>query len=225
MTASLRIRHPHRAIAAAALIGGLGMAGRPAIAAGDKDTPATGRVHYTMTSPKMNGTMTMAWIDHGKRFRQETKMSVGQPGQQMTMDTWTLGDGRYLYSHQPMLGKQVMRMPMPKGAGASPMGPTPFPSTVGGKVVGKATLLGHPCEIRAMGQGGNRGQVKAWVWKGMPLRVETAGPQGGAMVLVATQVETAPHLSAESFKVPAGYEIRDMKMPAGVAGGPGKRPR
>jgi len=198
-------------------------AGCPGLAANDKDTPATGRVHYTMTSPMMSGTMTMAWIDHGKKFRQDTKMSAGGPSGQKAMDTWTVGDGTYVYTHRSMMGNQVMRMRVPKSLGANPLGPAMTPgSGKSGKVVGKGTILGHPCEIRVLGPGGKGGQAKIWTWKGMALRMETTGQQGSGLTMAATRVETAPSLSPDLFKVPAGYQVRDIQLPAG---GPGGSPR
>jgi hypothetical protein len=186
----------------------------------DAKTPATGRVQYRMTGATMNGTMTMAWANHGRRFRQDMKMSIGRDGQQMSMNTWAVADGTHVYMHQPAMGQQVMRMRMPKDAGSAFSLPgIPNPSARGaGKVVGKGTVLGRSCEIRSFGAGG-RGQSKVWLWNGMPLKVEASGPQGG-MTMIATRVDTTPKLAPSLFKVPSGYQVKEMQLPKGMPGAP-----
>jgi hypothetical protein len=88
-----------------------------------------------------------------------------------------------------------------------------------GKVVGKGTVLGRSCEIRSFGPGGQQGQSKVWLWNGMPLKVEASGPQGG-MTMVATRVDTSPKLTPAVFKVPSGYQVKDMQLPTGAPGAP-----
>jgi len=156
----------------------------------------------------MSGTMVTAWVDHGKKSRQDMKLSVNAGGRQASIDTWSLQDGTYVYTHQPGLGNQVMRMRLSKAAqaGASMGGVPGLGASGSGKVVGKGTILGHACEIRSLGVGQGPGHGKVWLWNGMPLRVETDG-SGGGMTMLATKVETAPHLSPASFKLPAGYQV------------------
>jgi hypothetical protein len=216
----MRIRHRLSLavipITAMGLLGTLALP-NPSAHAADKKTPATGRVHYRMNSPMMNGTMTMTWINHGKKFRQDMKLSVGQQGKQMSINSWTVADGGYIYTYQPSMGQQVMRMKMPKEMAAAGALGLPSPGAAGGgKVVGKGKILGYPCEIRTVGPGGKQGQAKLWIWNGMPLKMEAAGPQGQGMTMVATRVETAPKVSLGDFKVPAGYQVRDVQPPTGA---------
>src|SRR5262249_31592965 len=120
-------------------------------------------------------------------------------------------------------GKQVLHIKMTKGASAGgPMGGSPFVGGSAGKLVGKGTVLGRPCEIRMMGTKNPGHEVKVWVWNGLPLRSEIPLPQGGKMTTEATQVETAPKLSAALFKLPAGYTVKEFQMPAGAPGAPPK---
>jgi hypothetical protein len=219
------VRRATRGIIAAAT---LAVLVGPAYSASPADkAPATGRVHYKMSSPMMSGTMIMAWINHGKKYRQEMKMSMDRGGQKVAMNTWAVGDGSHIYMHQPMMGQQVMRMKVPKSmASAFSLPGIPDPSAKGaGKVVGKGTVLGRSCQIRSFGAGGPQGNSKVWLWNGMPLRVEASGPQGGGMSMVATKVETTPKLSPSLFKVPAGYQVRDMQIPKGAPGAPPAPPR
>jgi hypothetical protein len=215
----MRIRSRHSLamipVVAASLLGPVAVPGAAAPAA-DKKTPATGRVHYRMNSPIVSGTMVMTWINHGKKFRQDMKLSVGQQGKQTTINSWTLTDGGYLYTYQPQMGQQVMRMKMPKSMAGGTFG-LPSPGTAGsGKVVGKGTVLGRPCQVHLVGAGGKSGQAKVWIWKGMPLKMEANGPQGQGMSLIATRVETAPKIAMGDFKVPAGYQVRDVQAPTGA---------
>jgi hypothetical protein len=200
----------------------LALLASPGFTAGatDAKTPATGRVHYRMTSTMMNGTMTMAWANHGRKFRQDMKMSIDRGGQKVSMDTWAVADGNHVYMHQPTMGPQVMRMRMPKGTGSAFSLPgIPNPSASGaGKIVGKGTVLGRSCEIRSFSQGG-QGQSKVWLWNGMPLKLEANGP-GGGMRMVATRIDTTPKLAPSLFKVPSGYQVKDMQMPKGMPGAP-----
>ncbi len=102
--------------------------------------------------------------------------------------------------------------------------------TGGGKLVGRATVLGKPCEIReaTVTNRSVKARTRMWMWQSLPLRVEStmqvsgmpAGGGAGApqtrtikTTLLATKVDTAAKPSAASFKVPAGYQIQDMKMP------------
>jgi hypothetical protein len=195
-------------------------------AAPAKMAPATGRVHYKMTGPTMNGTIVMAWLEHGKKFRQDMKMSMKMQGQSMKADGWTLADGTYLYSHQQTMGNQVMRMKMPKNMTAASIPGMPNPAAAGkSTVIGQGKVLGYLCQIHRIGAPDKPGQGKVWLWKGMPLRVETKGPNGEGMTMVATRVETSPRLSQASFKVPSGMKIQDMQMPTGGRPGAAGRPR
>jgi hypothetical protein len=173
----------------------------------------------------MNGTIILSWIESGRKFRQDTKGSVGSAGQQQSFETWTIGDGVQVFTHAPGMGKQVMRAKVPKSGGAGgPTGMTPFGGTHGGgAVIGKATILGKPCEIRKIGQG--QGQGKVWLWKGLLMRMEMSGPQGGGMKMLATRLEESPKLSPALFKVPAGYQMKEFQMPSGRPGGAGPGPR
>ena len=105
------------------------------------------------------------------------------------------------------------------------MGGTPFVGSGTGTVVGKASVLGRPCEIRTFGPRSAGPTVKMWVWNGLPLRTEMTLPQGGKMTTEATQVEMAPKLSPSLFKLPAGYTVKEMQMPAGATGAPPAPPR
>jgi outer membrane lipoprotein-sorting protein len=221
------VRTHHRPFWAASVIAGLALLNAPSIASVAKETaPATGRVHYRMSSPIMNGTSVVSWIDHGRKFRQDSKMTIGATASKSPMQTWSIGDGTNVYAYQPALGKQVLRMKIPKSAGGGgPMGGTPFVASGSGTVVGKATVLGRSCEIRALGPKSAGPNVKMWVWNGVPLRTEMILPQGGKMTTEATNIETAPKLSPALFKLPAGYTIKEMPMPAGALGAPPRPPR
>jgi hypothetical protein len=167
---------------------------------------ASGRVTYEMKSPMLNGSSKLSWIESGKKFRQDTKGTANLGQRQMSMESWAISDGTHLYMHQPMLGKQVRRMKIPKDAAHGPEMPGMPTGKNAGKVVGKGTVLGKPCEIRQVGS------AKVWLWQGLMMKMETEGAQSVRMV--ATKVETNAKLPATLFKVPSGYEIKDQELPA-----------
>jgi len=215
-------------ITLAACLTALAGGGGPALAAKGK-TPASaappampspsGRVSYRMKVMSLTGTLDVVWSEGGKKSRSDMRMSGTLPGApsgttaSTTMDAWGISDGAYIYSHQPMWGKTVYRMKMPKdsrGAAGTP-GSVPAKELKSAKLVGKATILGKPCEIREV-QGS-----KVWMWKGLVLKTESTG--GMAPNLTATKLEMPYRAASSLFKVPAGYKVTDQ-MP-GMGGGPG----
>lgn len=178
----------------------------------------TGRITYDFKVAALGGTSLLTWAESGKKFRQDITMSGTPPNAPagtppMTIQMWAFGDGKNLYSYQPLMGKQVLRMKMPKGGAAAPGAPgaPPIGDLKNGKVVGKGTVLGRPCEIRQVGSS------KIWMWKGLALKMENAGGQGPQMSMVATKLEMPYNAPAARFKVPTGYTVTD-KMPEIGAG-------
>jgi hypothetical protein len=88
-----------------------------------------------------------------------------------------------------------------------------------GKVVGKETLLGKPCEIRSVGAGGQEGKVKVWLWKSLPLKLVASGQQGGGLTMIATKVESPVSLPSSLFRLPSGYQVKDFQPTTGMPGG------
>lgn len=187
------------------------------------DAPSpTGRITYDFKVAALGGTSLLTWAEGGKKFRQDITMSGTPPNAPagtppMTIQMWAFGDGTHVYSYQPLMGKQVFRMKMPKGGAAtapgSPGAP-PIGNLKNGKVIGKGTVLGKPCEIRQVGTS------KIWMWKGLALKMENAGGQGPQMSMVATKLEMPFKAPASKFKVPAGYTVTDKVSDLG--GGMGR---
>lgn len=192
-----------------ASVGLLALAAAPPGTAEPKFKFATGRVTYKMTSPMMSGTTVLSWIENGKKFRQDLTGTATQSS--MTLKTWSLCDGAWLYSKPAVAGNQVLRMKLPKDAKQMATSGMPFIAAgkEQGKLVGKATLLGKPCEIRQIQS------VKLWIWEGLPLKMESGAAQGMQVSMVATKVETPAKLSASLFELPPGSKVTDFQMPAG----------
>jgi hypothetical protein len=178
----------------------------------------TGRITYAFKVATLEGTSFLTWAESGKKFRQDISMSGTPPNAPagtppMTIQMWAFGDGQNVYSYQPMMGKQVIRTKMPKGGGA-PGGPgaPPIGGIKGGKVVGKGTILGRPCEIQLVGS------AKIWMWKGLALKMENAGGQGPQMSMVAKKLDMPFSAPATKFKVPAGYTVTDQVPGMGAMG-------
>lgn len=167
----------------------------------------SGRIRYTVSMRGVNGTQTLAWADHGRRYRQDVAMKINVPGKPAkTVNTWTFTDGAHLHSGDTAT-KQAVRVKLASGAKQSLGG-----VQTAGKVVGKASILGKPCEVRQQ-QG-----MKVWLWKGLPLRFEVKG----GMKMVATRVEEGVNLPATLFQVPAGYNVREIQQQR-PGGGPQPR--
>jgi hypothetical protein len=169
----------------------------------------------------MNGTSTVTWIESGKRFRQESKVTAQQPGPNGPVPTkvtsMVICDGKYLYVHNSQQGKQFRRTPVAGKnvgvlTGSVPLTVDPKKT----KLVGKGEVLGKPCEIR------EASRMRMWSWKGLPLKMEPApGPasEGGLAAMLgslrvqATKIEPGISPAPALFKVPAGYKVVDAKPP------------
>jgi hypothetical protein len=204
---------------------------------------------YNMSSAMVSGSMTISWLQGGARMRQDMNMktSMSAPrgrsnGGPATIKGWTIYDGTYVYTYMPMMGsgggKRVMRMKLPPEVSRRMMmgGLNSLAGPAGqSKVVGKATLLGKPCQIRESTMSNQRvkARTRLWMWQGLPLRIEStmqvSGMQAGRAPnaaasqtrtirtnLVATKVDTSSKPSAALFKVPAGYSVQDMRMPTSM---------
>ncbi len=73
---------------------------------------------------------------------------------------------------------------------------------MGGKVVGKGSVLGYPCEIWESKAG------KVWLYKGVPLKIETT-MMGFKHTQIATKAKFNVSIPESAFKLP-DYPIRTM---------------
>jgi hypothetical protein len=202
------------AVAAVALSGAAASAaGRPSFSL------SSGRVTYKITGKPINGTSVLTWIDKGAKSRQESQVQMQFGDQPMNVKSWSINDGKYMFVWSGMLGKTVTRSEIgkdpsiPGASGLQALGE----NLNKGKLLGKGTILKRRCDIRQI-EG-----AKVWLWKGIPLKV-TSPPNSprGPVTVVATKVEENVKPAASSFKVPAGYQVRDMKdLMQGGPGGPG----
>lgn len=93
----------------------------------------------------------------------------------------------------------------------------------GGKIVGKASLLGHPCTIWQMtstqkmpnGAGQMTSQsVTSKLWLAdditVPLKVEITSAQGKVVSMNVTSVQVNVPVSGGIFGVPSGYAVRNL---------------
>lgn len=190
----------------------------------------TGRISYKMAGGSISGTSSLIWADSGKKFRSDANLTMGAPGARAgaakpggaamagapmsgTLKQWTIADGKFLYVHLPMQGQVVSRIPQtPERLKQATSGAAvPLAGGDKGKVIGKGTVLGKPCEIR------ESGNFKMWMWKGLPLKMEMMN-QGMNLTIIATKVEAPAKVAATAFKVPSGYQIVDQKPGTPAAG-------
>jgi hypothetical protein len=211
--------------------------------------PPSGRITYSMRNSMVSGSMALAWLQGGKKMRQDINMKLPQraprgtpSGKPASITGWTIYDGTHVYSYMPTMamgaGKRVMRMKLsPEMSRRMMMGAlnSVGAQAGGGKMVGKGTVLGKPCVIReaVMNTNQMKSRTRMWMWQGLPLRVDStmqvtgmqpgAAPNAGTSqtrtiktTLAATKIDTSTSPSPALFKVPAGYQVQDMKMPASM---------
>jgi hypothetical protein len=182
---------------------------------------ASGRVIYQVQHPMARGTSTVVWTEHGRRFRQDTVLTRANPVPSamgaMEYRTWIIGDPEFAYVYAPSMGRLVQRVPIREinenlAPGSVPLGPAT------GKLLGRETLLGKPCEIRQVGE------YRLWMWRQLPLRAETASrqlPRSAAvgpvlaqgLKVVATKLEPGYKPRPGAFKVDVSYTVADFKLP------------
>ncbi len=192
------------------------------------------RIKYHMTSSgmgSMSSNMTWTWANGGELFRQDLQghLSGGLSGQDVNTNSWTFTDGKALYTamtgemlSQPAGRKVVLRTMLPRDyfKRLMEMGTRLTPSNQS-RVIGHSTILGKPCEIRAV-DSNSRASIthnKVWVWKNLPLRMEstTTMKAGGKSYIskttsIATQLDTNFKPSPSLFRVPAGYKVETMQQ-------------
>lgn len=206
------------AVCAAAAVGAVALSGAAALAAaGPLFALPSGRVTYKITGKPVNGTSVLTWIDKGAKTRQDSQLQMQFGQQPMNVKSWSISDGKFMYNWSGMLGKTVTRSEigkdpkMPGLSGLQALGE----NLNKGKLLGKGKILTYNCDIRQI-EG-----AKVWVWKGIPLKVTSpADSPRGPVTVVATKFETNVKPAASAFKVPAGYQVKDMKdlMPGGPGG-------
>lgn len=189
----------------------------PGRAAAQKFQFPTGRITYKLTSSMMNGTTTLHWSDFGKKFRQEMSAKMNAQGRTMDLSNWVIYDGAHIYMHNPMMGKQVVRMKvtpdMNKVSGPN-MPMLAAPKNLG-KAVGKATIAGKPCAVHQLPA---PAKGKIFVWRNLPLKMQLTGGQM-SMTMEATKVETGVPVPARLFRIPGGMQIKDFQPPKGAPAG------
>lgn len=160
----------------------------------------TGRVTYSINSRLVHGKTVLVWAGSGRRFRQDITGSAGPKGETKPMQGWTICDGKFIYTHEQSMGKQVVKQDLPKGG---PAGSIPMigMSNGVGTVVGKETLLGKPCEIREVGKS------RISVWQNLPLKMVADAPGGQSFTMVATKLEPNFKVNDGTFRLPAGFTV------------------
>lgn len=180
---------------------------------------ASGKITYKITGA-LNGSMTMSWMNNGRKLRQDIsgtmKMAASQGGTKpMPLKTWVIYDGKDLYTANPMVANTALKMSASSGGAMMAGGPGALGQPIKGKLVGKGTVAGKPCQIRQQPQG------KVWVWSSLPLKFEAT--QEPKSTMVATSISTTHKPPASKFAVPKGFTIQEFNMPqAGPAGARGR---
>jgi hypothetical protein len=189
--------------------------GLGAVTAGPMLPLSSGRVQYRYTLAGVSFSSTFTWVDHGRRYREDVQLATGERW-------WCFFDGTAFYSHAPRYGRRVLRWSR-GGVPAFTGFPLFSPPSDAGDAIGRGTVLGRTCVVRAHGPGEARDVAyarKVWLWYDLALRIEypiELPAASGPDQVVATRIESAPALSPVLFQVPPGYRIEELSRPVALA--------
>lgn len=174
----------------------------------------------------MSSSSTVTWANYGARFRQDTQIRMNVGGRQMNMNSWSLYDGKAMYTtlpngmlSQPTNRKIAIRMMLPPNyLNRMAMGNSPLGAGAG-RLIGRGTILGKPCEIRvtSFNNLNYKGRAKIWMWQKLPLRSEIfidfkiiGATANMKTSMIATQLNTDVKPSPSLFRLPTGYKVQEM---------------
>ena len=126
-----------------------------------------GRITYTM-SGFQTGTETLIWKDHGRRTKRDTISKINFMGVKQENKQTTFTEGTWIYNFNPLTASATkMENPVFKmflEGGQTDMVKTgeDMMRAMGGKIVGKDTILGKPCVKWLIQQ-----MMTTCVWKGI----------------------------------------------------------
>ena len=165
-----------------------------------------GQIEYTISGVN-TGIESMKWNNWGRKTVRRMKSTMSMMGVTQSTDQLMYTDGRWVYivdqvtntatkMESPMLNMANRKDPNLMKAG------TDFMKAMGGKIVGKETILGKVCDWWEMKQM----MTKTCIWRGVPLKT-VAGMPGMEMIQTAvdlkvgaipdSQVSLPSHVSRE----------------------------
>jgi len=147
-----------------------------------------GQIEYTMSGVN-TGTESMKWNNWGRKTVRRMKSTMSMMGVTQSTDQLMYTDGRWMYNvdqvantatkmESPMLNMANRKDPNLMKAG------TDFMKAMGGKIVGKETILGKVCDWWEMKQM----MTKTCIWRGVPLKT-VAGMPGMEMIQTAVDLK------------------------------------
>ncbi|MDX9800234.1 MAG: DUF4412 domain-containing protein [Spirochaetia bacterium] len=148
-----------------------------------------------------NGTMEMAFDKFGQY------MSTTMKSSELSTTTIITPDSQYMINWNEKIAMDLESF----GEMGDMMDDDQFDMDIDedemGTPIGTETILGKKCTIYL--DKDDDGQVKFWVWQGLPLKVVTEY-EGMKTTMEATSVSTPSSIPASKFQVPKGIEIQKM---------------
>jgi hypothetical protein len=189
-----------------------------------------GQIEYTMSEVN-TGTESVKWNNWGRKTVRRMKSTMSMMGVTRSTDQLMYTDGRWVYNvdqaantatkmESPMLKNMSNR----KDPNLMKVG-TDFMKAIGGKIVGKETILGKVCDWWEMKQM----MTKTCIWRGVPLKT-IAGIPGMEVIQTAidlkvgaipdSQVSLPSHVKVVKVIDPFKHmqELQGLGRGSGIAG-------
>ncbi len=167
------------------------------------------RVEYKTLSPQGTGTKTLLFDDFGTRERVHEKIYNNN---QLVVDKLTLLNGDKAYSVDLLTNKasdasaSIKMAKSVSGTDMSAAGKEMLKS-LGGKMVGKKSMLGKMCDVWQVSTVGN---TTLLVYKSVPLSVQVK-VMGFTTSQEATSFKEGVSTSETDFKLPQGVTLQEVK--------------
>ncbi len=172
-----------------------------------------GRITYTV-SGFQTGIEIFTWKDYGLRSMRKVESQTEFMGVKQENRQITVMDGIWIYTLDPAsntatkMENPIIKGMVEKGDGDIRKAGEEMMRAMGGKVVGKETVLGKPCVLWLNEQMMN---MKTCVWKGIALKTQ-GGMAGMEVNQTATDLKIGK-VSDEEVSLPAGVKIVDQENP------------
>ena len=171
------------------------------------------KVEYKTLSPQGNGIKTLLFDDFGTRERVHEKIYKDN---QLVVDKLTLLDGDKAYSVDLLTNKATdasASIQMAKSISGNNMSAAgkEMLESLGGKMVGKKSMLGKMCDVWQVSTVGN---TTLLVYKSVPLSVQVK-VMGFTTSQEATYFKEGVSTSDNDFKLPKGVALQEMNSARG----------
>ncbi len=173
----------------------------------------SGRITYSISGVQV-GTETVVWKDYGRRSMRKVESQIEFMGVKQENRQTTITDGIWIYTldldnnSATKVENPILKGLLEKGDGNMLKTGEDMMRGMGGKVVGKDTVLKKSCTLWRNEQMMN---MTACIWKGLPLMTK-GGTPGMEVVQTATALSIGK-VRDEEVSLPAGMKIVEGEDP------------